>query len=75
MKFLRDCLGGAKKLLTLSEAIPVVIPKLPEFNAEALFRQAADDETVSRYLPDPFRGPKQRSCSRRFLFTVSANEA
>jgi hypothetical protein len=71
LKFLKCCLGGSKKLLTLREASPVSCPKLKEFNSENLFREAMADPVASLYLPEALLGPKQRSCGRRYLFTVS----
>jgi hypothetical protein len=47
LKFLKGCLAGTKKLLTLREASPVICPKLPEFNAEKLFREAIADTTAA----------------------------
>jgi hypothetical protein len=68
---LKGCLAGTKKLLTLREASPVCLPKLSEFNAEKLFKEAIADPTAAQYLPDALPGAKQRSCGRKFLFTVS----
>ena len=67
--FLREVIAGRKQLIKLKDLIPCNVPRMTEFNADVLYRQALNDTVASMYLPDP-TNKGARSCSRKFLFNV-----
>ena len=69
--FMREVIAGRKFLIKLKDLVPVTVPRLNDFNADRLYKQAMEDEQARMYLPDT-TNDAHRPCSRKFLFDVSS---
>ena len=68
---MRDCVAGRKLLFKLKDLVPVNVPRMNEFCADAMYKAAIEDPVGRRYLPDPIGKNQRRPVGRKFLFNVS----
>ena len=69
VEFLRDVLGGKKKLLKTAQLKSIKVPPLEDLSVEKVYAQVKADPELRMYFPD--YGPKTLP-DRQYLFDVVA---
>jgi hypothetical protein len=68
-QFLYDIMSNDKQVFTNNEIKHITVPRLPEFNADGIFKMAMQDPRTRAYLPELTEDHKNsRSVSCKFLF-------
>ncbi len=70
MDFIKQCLGGHKKVFENGEVKAIRLPRLSEFKFDDLYDEAMKYPEVKQFLPDT---GKDRRFSKQWLANVSVS--
>ena len=66
--FLKDVLGGKKRLLGENDVKRVNMPHYDELSVKGLWGELSQDPEFMTFMPDSF--PKGKMCDRTYMFNI-----